>query len=136
MSSPVFVGDSRIAGDETRVAARADDQAISRKPAAMKFRPINGDAACELLERRWFAAQKAASLARADCEVLLEAIQSSRAAWNCARARLAELEILRDWLGDQLAAVDADSNERASGDSGADGYRARTPTARLIPVRR
>ena len=66
-----------------------------------------GDVAAERLERRWFAAFKAASSARAECEVLLEAMESTEAAWNRARARLSELEALRDSLGEELAELDA-----------------------------
>ncbi len=65
------------------------------------------DAAAVLLERRWFAAFKAASSVRAECEVLLEAIERSEKAWHEARVRLAELEILRDRLGEELAAVES-----------------------------
>jgi chromosome segregation ATPase len=66
-----------------------------------------GDVAAERLERRWFAAFKAASSARAECEDLLEAMQRSEEAWNRARARLSELEALRDSLGEELAELDA-----------------------------
>jgi hypothetical protein len=59
-----------------------------------------------LLERRWFAAFKAASSARTECEVLLDEIDAAERAWNEARVRLAELEMLRDRLGEQLAGID------------------------------
>ena len=65
-----------------------------------------GDVAAERLERRWFAAFKAASNARAKCEDLLEAMESTEAAWNRARARLSELEALRDALGEELSELD------------------------------
>jgi chromosome segregation ATPase len=63
----------------------------------------DGDGAAELLERRWFAAFKTASNVRAECEALLEAMERSEQAWNRARARLSELEALRDALGEELA---------------------------------
>lgn len=66
-----------------------------------------GDVAAERLERRWFAAFKAASGARAECEELLEAMEQTEAAWNRARARLSKLEALRDSLGEELAELDA-----------------------------
>jgi hypothetical protein len=59
-----------------------------------------------LLERCWFAAFKAASSARAECEALLDDIDAAERAWNEARVRLAELELLRDRLGEQLAGID------------------------------
>jgi hypothetical protein len=74
----------------------------------MVNRYMDGDAATDLLERRWFAAFKAASSVRAECESLLESMARNEAAWNRARARLAEVEALRDALGEQLEAL----NER------------------------
>jgi hypothetical protein len=68
--------------------------------------PMESEAALEMLERRWFATFKAASAARAECEALLEALETTEAAWHRARVRLAELESLRDALGDQLADID------------------------------
>lgn len=72
----------------------------------LAYRDADEDVAAVLLERRWFAAFKAASSVRAECEALLDAIESSEKAWNDARVRLAELEILRDRLAEQLAAVE------------------------------
>lgn len=72
-----------------------------------------GDVAAERLERRWFAAFKAASSTRAECEELLEAMEQTEAAWNRARARLSELEALRDSLGEELAELDAARPEDA-----------------------
>jgi chromosome segregation ATPase len=66
----------------------------------------DGDVAAERLERRWFAAFKAASDVRAECEGLLDAMEQSEKAWNHARARLSELEALRDALADELAELD------------------------------
>jgi hypothetical protein len=72
----------------------------------MVNRYTDGDAAANLLERRWFAAFKAASGIRTECEALLESMALNHVAWNRARARLAELEALRDALGEQLEALD------------------------------
>ncbi|MGO8974396.1 MAG: hypothetical protein ACLQJ0_09720 [Steroidobacteraceae bacterium] len=72
-----------------------------------------GDGAAERLERRWFAAFKAASNARAECEELLDAMEQTEAAWNRSRARLSELEALRDSLGEELAELDAARPEEA-----------------------
>ena len=72
----------------------------------MVTRHTDGDAAANLLERRWFAAFKAASGARAECEALLESMAITQCAWSRARARLCELEALRDALGEELEALD------------------------------
>jgi chromosome segregation ATPase len=74
----------------------------------MVSRYVDGDAATGLLERRWFAAFKAASSVRAECESLLESMARAEDAWSRARERLAEIEALRDALGEQLDAL----NER------------------------
>jgi hypothetical protein len=80
---------------------------------------MDGDAAANLLERRWFAAFKAASGVRAECEVLLESMALNQVAWNRARARLAELEALRDALGEQLEALDERDELIPADDAGA-----------------
>jgi hypothetical protein len=72
----------------------------------MSSRFTDGDAAAEMLERRWFAAFKAASGARAECEALIEAMIATEAAWAEARERLSKLELLRDALGEELAELD------------------------------
>jgi hypothetical protein len=72
----------------------------------MVKRYTDGDAAANLLERRWFAAFKAASGVRTECEALLESIALTQAAWSQARTRLSELEALRDALGEELEALD------------------------------
>jgi hypothetical protein len=72
----------------------------------MTNRDTVGDAAANLIERRWFAAFKAASGVRAECEALLESITVTHAAWTEARVRLSELEALRDALGEELDALD------------------------------
>ena len=66
--------------------------------------PLNPaeDIAADRLERRWFAAFRAASAARADCEALLEQMERIETAWNFARVRLAEIEGLRDALGEEI----------------------------------
>ena len=72
----------------------------------MVNRNTEGDAAANLLERRWFAAFKAASGVRTECESLLESMAITQAAWSRARAQLCELEALRDALGEELEALD------------------------------
>jgi hypothetical protein len=69
-------------------------------------RYTDGELTAEFLERRWFAALSAAKSVQSECEVLLEVVQQAEEAWRQSRAKLAELETLRDALGDQLAAVD------------------------------
>ena len=66
---------------------------------------VEGEPAATLLERRWFAVFKAASDVRAECEALLELMANTQAAWSRARARLSELEALRDALGDEFEAL-------------------------------
>jgi hypothetical protein len=78
----------------------------------MVNRYMDGDAAANLLERRWFAAFKAASGVRAECEALLESMALAEAAWSRARTRLYELEALRDALGEELEALDECASER------------------------
>jgi hypothetical protein len=68
-------------------------------------RYVDGEPAAALLERRWFAAFKAASDTRAECEALLEAMAVTHSAWSRARARLSELEVLRDALEEDLDAL-------------------------------
>jgi hypothetical protein len=64
------------------------------------------DAAAILLERRWFSSITAVRTAEAECDVLREVLQLADSAWRRARTQLAELEYLRDALGDELAALD------------------------------
>jgi hypothetical protein len=66
----------------------------------------DGDPATEMLERRWFAAFKAASEARAECETLVEELELVELAWSRARTRLARLESPRDALGEEMAELD------------------------------
>ena len=90
----------------------------------MLNRNPDGDAAAERLERRWFAAFKAASDVRAECEGLLDAMEQAEIAWNRARARLSELEALRDLLADELAEL-----ERPEASPAANGASAQVMTA-------
>ena len=92
-----------------------DLEGINRERTHMINRYIDGDAAADLLQRRWFAAFKAASGVRAECEALLEAIALTETAWRNARVRLVEIEALRDALGDELEMLesrDADAPTR------------------------
>ena len=84
----------------------------TRAEGTMAYSEAVDDAAADLLERRWFAAFKAASAVRTECEALLEEMELVETAWNRARARLAELEELRDALGDQLAELDVEQHRR------------------------
>jgi hypothetical protein len=54
-----------------------------------------------LLERRWFAAHKAAQAMRVECEILREVMNTAQANWRDAMARLANLDALCDALEDQ-----------------------------------
>jgi hypothetical protein len=69
--------------------------------------------AANLLERRWFSSIKAVRTAQAECEVLREVMELAEDAWRRARTQLAELESLRDALGDQLTAIDGGCPEPA-----------------------
>jgi hypothetical protein len=67
----------------------------------------NRDAAIDLLlERRWFSSIAAVRAAQAECEVLREVVELAVAAWRRAQTQLAEIESLRDALGEELAALD------------------------------
>ena len=68
----------------------------------------NPDAAANLIERRWFSSISAVRAAQAECEVLREVMLLAESAWRRARAQLAELENLRDALGDQLTYCDGE----------------------------
>ena len=59
-----------------------------------------------LPERRWFASITAVRTMQAECDVLREVMEVAETAWRRARTRLAELESLRDALGDQLTEID------------------------------
>jgi hypothetical protein len=79
----------------------------------MVNRYMDSDSAADLLQRRWFAAFKAASTVRAECEALLESMAVAESAWSRARVRLCELEALRDALGEELELVEAGEDRRA-----------------------
>jgi hypothetical protein len=67
------------------------------------------DTSANLLERRWFSSIAAVRAAEAECEVLREVMELAQEAWSRARAQLAELENLREALGDQLTSIDEQS---------------------------
>jgi hypothetical protein len=69
----------------------------------MIARYTEGDAAAEMLERRWFAMNKRTEEMRAECEALREVVAAAEIAWKRACSEIAELEALRDALGDQLS---------------------------------
>jgi hypothetical protein len=71
------------------------------------------DSAAGLLERRWFAARRAALEVQAECDALAHALDLAQAAWRGARTRLAHLEALRDALGEELLADESVEFERA-----------------------
>jgi hypothetical protein len=50
----------------------------------------------------------------AECETLLESMALTQAAWSRARARLAELEAMRDALGEELEAMDEREEQTAA----------------------
>ena len=56
-----------------------------------------------LLERRWFAAHKAAQAMRVECEILREVMDTAQANWRDAMTRLANLDALCDALEDQYS---------------------------------
>jgi len=67
---------------------------------------LENEGTAELMERRWFATLKAISALRAECEVLREVIEDAETTWRGVRRRLAELETVRDALGEDLAEID------------------------------
>jgi hypothetical protein len=72
------------------------------------------DSESTLLERRWFAADRAAAEVQSECDALTRALDLTLAALRDARARFSHLEALRDALGDELAAIDQRAPRRAS----------------------
>lgn len=62
--------------------------------------------AAQVWERRWFAASAAVKSVHAECEVLLGVVQLAVDDWRRSCAQLAQLEALRDALGEWLAAMD------------------------------
>ena len=72
------------------------------------------DSESNLLERRWFAADRAAAEVQSQCDALARTLDLTQAALREARARCSHLEALRDALGDELAAVDQRVQQRVS----------------------
>jgi chromosome segregation ATPase len=64
------------------------------------------DAVANLIERRWFAASAKVRALQDECEVLREVMDQAAMAYRGARAQLAQLEALRDGLGQRLAHLD------------------------------
>ena len=64
------------------------------------------DAAANLIERRWFAASAKVKALQDECEVMREVMEQAAMAYRSARAQLAQLEVLRDGLGQRLAHLD------------------------------
>jgi hypothetical protein len=77
-----------------------------REDGVLVYLEAEGDGAADRLERRWFAAFKAASAVRGECEALLGEMERVQRAWNHARIRLADFEAVRDLLGEELARSD------------------------------
>jgi len=75
----------------------------------MTARDLDAEPAAELLERRWFAASGAINNLRSECDALLAGLELAEHEWRRACTRLAQLEALRDALGDQLASMDEPS---------------------------
>jgi hypothetical protein len=67
-----------------------------------------GDAAADLLERRWFASMAAARAKQAECEALREVMTTAKASWSDSRAELLRIEALRDALADAVAGLAAE----------------------------
>jgi hypothetical protein len=69
------------------------------------------DAARAAIERRWFALHRAARRLQQECEGIAEVLQATHDAWRDARARLSEIEAMRDVLGEELCRQDASRSE-------------------------
>jgi hypothetical protein len=65
---------------------------------------LAGEPAAELLERRWFGLLSAITSLQAECGLLLEASELADVAWRRACLQLAEFEVLRDLLEEQMSA--------------------------------
>jgi hypothetical protein len=70
----------------------------------MVEREWGGDAAGELIERRWFALLSAIRSLEGECGILLEASKLADIAWRRAHVQLAEFKALRDALEEQMSA--------------------------------
>jgi hypothetical protein len=67
---------------------------------------LSDEPAANLLERRWFAAGRAAAELQIECDALTHVLEQAQDAWRTARARLSQLAALRDALGEELVAGD------------------------------
>ena len=76
------------------------------------FHPAE-DSESDLLERRWFAAARAAVEMQSECDALARMLDMTRAALRDARARCSHLEALRDALGGELADIDHSALKRS-----------------------
>jgi hypothetical protein len=56
-----------------------------------------------LMERRWFAVDRAAGRLQSECDTLAAVLATVEDAWRGARLRLVELEAMRDALGREIA---------------------------------
>ncbi len=77
---------------------------LGRWQPDMVDRELGAEAAGELIERRWFALLSAIRSLQAECEILLEASKLADIAWRRACAQLAQFEMLRDALEEQMSA--------------------------------
>jgi chromosome segregation ATPase len=64
------------------------------------------DSAATLIERRWFAAARAAEQIRAECDALARVREMAEEAWRRARSKLSHLEAMCEALGEELAAIE------------------------------
>ena len=67
---------------------------------------VDEEPAAQILERRWFATLAAVKNLQAECEVLLGVVYLAVDDWRRTRAKLTQLEALREALGERLAAMD------------------------------
>jgi hypothetical protein len=65
------------------------------------------DTVANLVERRFFAALAAVKATQEECRLLHDVIALAEESWRRARARLAELERVRDALGQHVVDVDS-----------------------------
>ena len=79
----------------------------------ISFHPAE-DSESDLLERRWFAAARAAAEMQSECDALARVLDLTYAALRDARARCSHLEALRDALGGELAVIDHSALRRSS----------------------
>lgn len=70
----------------------------------MVDRGSGAEAAVELTERRWFSLLSAIRSLQTECETLLEASRLADVAWKRACGQLAQFEMLRDALEEEMSA--------------------------------